>query len=195
MTLGAVREPRHADRRVGLAQRRRRELRDVRHASRPGLRIEQILVCPSGVHVVTGLPVKGETDPGRVASAEQVAVAGEAAEVVSSLLPRRYADRVRPVLCHEDDVPLAEVVDGVLVTSPSTLEHILAASRAVLSTSEVNEVALRLDARLEPFPVVQTPPRARWRRRHTVLVGLVAAAASAAAAAVAEGAGSLPLPW
>ena len=62
-----------------------------------------------------------------------------AAGVVASLLPQRYREQVRPVLCRVDDVAMAELVDDVLVTSPTTLEHIVASSPPVLSTSEVNE--------------------------------------------------------
>lgn len=48
-------------------------------------------------------------------------------------LPPRYRGHVRPVLCRTDDHPSAESVDGVLVTTRETLEHILRSSPVVLS--------------------------------------------------------------
>lgn len=188
MTLGAFREPRGAARRIDLAQRRRRELRDVRHPWRPDLRIERVLICPSGIHVVTTLPAGEETSA-------RLLVAQAAADVVASLLPQRYRERVRPVLSRADDVAMAEMADGVLVTSPSILEHIVAASPVVLSSSEVNDVGLRLDARLEPFPPAPAQHRRRWRRRHSLLAAVVAAASAAGAFVLVEGVASVPLPW
>lgn len=188
MTLGAYREPRRPARRIDLAERRRRELRDVRHPWQPDLRIEHVLICPSGIHVVTTLPVGEEP-------AVMLPTAQAAAEVVASLLPPRYRERVRPVLSRDDDIAMAELVDGVLVTDPSTLEHVVAASPVVISTSEVNDVALRLDARLEPFPLPDAKPRRGWRRRHSVLAALVAAASAAGGYVLTEGGVSVPLPW
>jgi hypothetical protein len=192
MTTGAVRGPGRRARDAALRERSRREFRDVRHPQRPGLRVEHVLVCPSGVHVVTTLPSPARTGEPVVDPA--VLVRGRAAaEVVAALLPPRYRDRVRPVLCVADDVAVAEIVEDVLVTSPSTLEHIVGSSPVVLSTSEVNDVALRLDARLEPFPVAHVRTRPRWRRRAAVLVASVVAASGAAAALLAHG-GVTP-PW
>jgi hypothetical protein len=194
MAMGAVRETRRTTRRRDPAGRSRREFRDVRHPLRPDLRVERVLVCPSGIHVVTALAADdpAATDP--PADEQATARAHAAADVVAALLPQRYRARVRPVLCRVDDVAMAELVDDVLVTSASTLEHIVASSPVVLSTSEVDDVARRLDARLEPYPVVHVQKRPRRRRAHSVLaVGL--AAASAAAVVVAHGAGVLPLPW
>lgn len=192
MTLGAVREPRRGARHSDLTGRRKRELRDVRHSQRPDLRIERVLVSPSGIHVVASLHLEpGAADLSTVDLARAHAAAG----VVASLLPQRYRERVRPVLCRVDDVAMAELVDGVLVTSPTTLEHIMASSPPVLSTSEVNDVGLRLDARLEPFPVARINRSRRWRRRHSVVTGLLAAASGAAAFVLTREVGPVPLPW
>lgn len=191
MTRGAVREPRRtlpADRR----DRSCRELREVRHPSQPGLRVERVLVCPSGIHVVTSVPApSGDGTP-----AVGVLAAGRAAsDVVAGLLPERYRDRVRPVLCRTDAAPMAELLDGVLVTTPSTLEHVVRASPARLSTSEVGDVVRRLEAGLEPFPVEQPPDACPWRGR--AVAGALAAAAAAVAAVVGAvvGVEGLPLPW
>lgn len=197
MSVGAVGQPRRSAHRSmtrrDLAHRSRREFRDVRHPLWPQLRVERVLVCPSGIHVVTSVagPDIGTVD--EVAPRALAATSRTAADLVASLLPPRYRSRVRPVLCRVDDVPMAELVDDVLVTSPSTLEHIVASSPVVLSTSEVNEVALRLDARLEPFPVPTAPVRRRWGRRKGLLAALVAAT-SAAATVVLSAGGAFPLP-
>jgi hypothetical protein len=191
MTTGAVRRPGRGAREASLRERRRREFRDVRHPQRPDLRVERVLVCPSGVHVVTTLPPVARTGEPVVEPAV-LARGRAAAAVVAALLPPRYRDRVRPVLCVADDVAVAELVDDVLVTSPSTLEHIVRSSPVVLSTSEVNDVALRLDARLERFPLAHARTRPRWRRGAAVLVS--ALAASGAAAALLARAGVTP-PW
>jgi hypothetical protein len=196
MTLGAVRHAGRTARRVDLAERRRREFRDVRHPLIPDLRVERVIICPSGIHVVTSLPV-GTGVPGRpVADPVFVAAGQAAADVVAALLPQRYRGRVRPVLCRVDEVAMAELVDDVLVTSAGTLEHIVSSSPVVLSTSEVNDVALRLDARLEPFPITHVQRRRSWRRCGLV-GGLVAAASAVGAVAVllTEQVGALPLPW
>jgi hypothetical protein len=192
MTTGAVQGPGRRARDAALRGRSRREFRDVRHPQRPDLRVEHVLVCPSGVHVVTTL--SSPARPGEPLVDPAVLLRGRtAAEVVAALLPPRYRDRVRPVLCVADDVAMAELVEDVLVTSPSTLEHIVGSSPVVLSTSEVNDVALRLDARLEPFPVAHVRTRPRWRRRAAVLVASAVAASGAAAALLAHG--GVTTPW
>jgi hypothetical protein len=192
MTTGAVRRPGRGAREASLRERRRREFRDVRHPWRPDLRVEHILVCPSGVHVMTTLASSLRSEESTVDPAA-LAQGKAAAEVVAALLPARYRDRVHPVLCLADDVAVAELVDDVLVTSPSTLEHIVRSLPVVLSTSEVNDIALKLDARLEPFPVSHARTRPRWRRRLTVLGGAALAASASAAAVLAHG--GLSLPW
>lgn len=199
MTVGAVRHPRRTARRVDLVERRRREFRDVRHPLMPDLHVERVLICPSGIHVVTSLPIgigASLGSGGPVADPAFVAAGQAAADVVAALLPQRYRGRVRPVLCRVDEVAMAELVGGVLVTSAGTLEHIVSSSPVVLSTSEVNDVALRLDARLEPFPITHVQKRRPWRR-YGLVAGLVATVSAAGAGAVllTQEAGTLPLPW
>lgn len=205
MSLGAVGQPRRSVRgsvrRTGrvvsqreLPERSRREFRDVRHPLRPELRIERVFVCPGGVHVVTTLPATLRPAADEIAPPATVSVSHMAADLVAAALPQRYRDRVRPVLCRSDEIAMAELVDGVLVTSPRTLQHIVSSAPPVLSTSEVHDVALRLDARLEPFPVAAPAKRRRWRRGHTIAAAVVAAC-SAAAAVAAQQAGGVPLPW
>jgi hypothetical protein len=145
-----------------------------------------VLVCPSGIHVVTSLP----------ADADRFLVSRSrlAAELVATLLPERYRARVRPVLCRVDDVEMADLVQDVLVTSAATLEHIVRSSPVVLSTSEINEIALRLDARLEPFPLAEANTRRRWRARRSLSTAFVAAS-GVAAIALAQEVGFLTLPW
>lgn len=193
MARVALRDSRRSARHIDLAERRRREFRDVRHPWKPDLRVERILVSHSGIHVVTSL--RGE-DPSSdaVLAPRVVSLSRSAAEVVSALLPQRYRGRVRPVLCSTDDAGMAELVDGVLLTSPTTLEHIVRYSPVVLSSSEINEVALRLDARLEPFPLPAPKKPSRWNRRRAVLAGLLAAAAGAGVV-LAEQMGAVQLPW
>jgi hypothetical protein len=195
MSLGAVREPRRGPRHLDLAARRRREVSDVRHPLTPDVRIDRVLIGPTGIHVVTTVSAVPASAAVPLVDAALVSAGRTSAQLVASALPPRYRDRVRPVLCRIDEVALAETVDGVLLTSRGTLEHILASSPVVLSTSEINDVALRLDARLEPFPVAPPEARRRWRRRHTVVAGLVATASGAAVAALAQVAGALPVPW
>lgn len=197
MSMGAVREPHRASREPTLAERRRRELRDVQHPLRPELRIERVMMAPSGVFVVSTAAPSPTTRPSTSPSTSPVTAIGApgvapgevtaaqaAAEVVSALLPPRYRGRVRAVLCRTDDAPVAEDVDGVLVTTLDTLKHVVSFSPVLLSTSEVNEIALRLSSHLEPCPVVPTQRGRRWRRRHTLaalgLVGLPTAAAALA---------------
>ncbi len=192
MARVALRDSLRAGRRIDLAERRRREFRNVRHPWKPDLRVERILVSHSGIHVVTAL--RGE-DPSTdaVLASRVVSLSRSAADVVSALLPQRYRGRVRPVLCSTDDVGMAELVDNVLLTSPTTLEHIVRYSPVVLSTSEINEVALRLDARLEPFPLPAPKMPSRWNRPRAVLAALLAAAG--AGAVIAEQMGAVRLPW
>ena len=195
MTRGAVvRESHRAARRSDLAERRKREFRNVRHPWKPELHVERVLICPSGVHVVTSLQAEEDPSTDAVLASRVLAHSRAAADVVSALLPQRYRGRVRPVLCSTDDVAMAELVDGVLLTSPTTLEHIVRSSPVVLSTSEINEVAVRLEARLEPFPLPAPKKPGRWNRRRAAFAGLAAAAATAGLV-LAEQTGALRLPW
>lgn len=204
MTRVAVREPRRAVR-VDTASRRR-EFGDVRHPLHPDLHVERVIVCPSGIHVVTTVPASRSGD-GRAghpagapaghasdAAAALVPAGRAAADVIAALLPVRYRARVRPVLCRTDHEAMADLVDGVLVTTPTTLEHIVRSSPVVLSTSEINDVAHRLDARLEPFPIGPVRRRRRWTRRRGLLAAAAATACAGTAVALGE-LGALTLPW
>lgn len=196
MSRGAVREPHRPVRQTPTAQRTRRELRDVRHPLRPALRIEWILVAPSGVFVVSTAatcPGTPAASPGTAAAAPgEMTAAGAPADVVATVLPARYRGRVRAVLCRTDGAAVAEDVDGVLVTTLDTLTHVVSRSPVVLSTSELDEIALRLSSHLEPWPVAAAQPRRRWRRRHgRAFLGLAGTTATVAALAWTE---VLPLP-
>jgi hypothetical protein len=149
--------------------------------------VEKVLVCPSGIHVVTSVPAGSDRF---LVSRSKVA-----ADLVASLLPERYRGRVRPVLCRLDDVALADLVNDVLVTTATTLEHIVRSSPVVLSTSEVEEVAQRLDARLEPFPMTPSTGHTGWTRRRGILAGLVTAASTTGILAFVQEVGALPVPW
>lgn len=176
---------------VRLAELRRREFHDVRRPGRPDLWVD-VLVCPSGVHVVTAATA------GRVASnPATVTACREAAGAVAELLPPRYREKVRPVLRVVGDVAVADLTGDVIVTSETTLDHILRSSPVVLSTSEVNAVAARLEAQLEPYHVVPAAQRGRWRRRVLLLAAGLTAAAAAAASVVAlvPGLPELPPRW
>lgn len=173
----------------GPARRSAREFRDVRHPGQPDLHVEWVRVCPSGIHVVTSLTGDDAPQP---ASPEALR-ARAAAEAVASLLPPRYRGRVRAILCRTDGAEVADLVGEVLVTSSVPLEHILRSSPVVLSTSEINEVGMRLGARLEPFPVPQV--RERRRRGWWRAVLALGALGAAGAATVAQDLVPLVLPW
>ena len=178
MVGGTVRQPQ--GQRAG-----RRELRNVRHPLVPELTVDRVVVCPSGVHVVAS------GDRAGTASARATA------DLVRSLLPERYRDRVHPVLCLPGEDPQAERVDEVLITTAATLEHVLRSSPVVLSTSEVHDVALRLDARLVPVaePATSTGSRGRGRRGVlATLAGLATVAAGAGSVVLLDALGVLPLP-
>lgn len=127
-----------------------------------GRRIEEVVVGPSGVHVVLASPAATVSDP-------DVGTAARAAAAVAALLPPRYRDRVRPELrLHDDAGDVATWHEDVLLASPRALEHVWRYGPRLLSTSEIAEVSRWLDARLEP--VVEATPAAsrrwwlRWRR-------------------------------
>lgn len=130
-------------------------------------RIDQVVVGPSGVHVVLASPVATVADP-------DVTSAARAGEAVAALLPPRYRGRVRPELrLHEDAGDVATWHEDVLLASPRALEHVWRYGPRLLSTSEIAEVSRWLDARLEPVvePVAAASRRRwlRWRRaRRTI---------------------------
>jgi len=165
-----------------------KQLRRVCWPGRPGTLIDHVLVGPGGIHVIRYLPpdrsgpsVAGRHDHQRLQDVG-TAACSEYADAIGRLLPSRYRDRLRPVLCLEDDEERAEEVRGVLVTSSSTFEHIVRSSPAVLSTSEIAQVHACLQARLEHAPVQPVSRASRWRG------ALRVAAASTVVAAATTGA-------
>jgi len=169
--MGTVRSTRGSEGRPAPSDRVHRTLNDVRDPAHPDLRVEQIRVCPSGIHVVTFVADGATPLPG----SPVVDRARAAADVVATLLPPRYRDRVQPVLCRTDPAEVVSLVEDILVTSPGPFEHILRSSRLVLSTSEVNEIGLRLGALLEAYPLSPVD-RDRHRAWHRVVAATVAAA-------------------
>jgi hypothetical protein len=124
-------------------------------------RIDEVVVGPSGVHVV--LRARGdETPQAACPEGSPVDAASGAADAVAGLLPARYRDRVHPELRLDDTQDVASRVGRVLLASPPVLEHIWRSGPRVLSTSEVDDLRHRLDAALEPL-AVETPPAPRWR--------------------------------
>ena len=130
---------------------------------RPGTtegRIDEVVVGPSGVHVV--LRARGdETQQAAGPQGSPVDDASGAADAVAGLLPARYRDRVHPELRLDDTRDVASRVGRVLLASPPVLEHIWRSAPRVLSTSEIDDLRHRLDVALEPL-VVETPPVSRW---------------------------------
>ena len=125
-------------------------------------RIDEVVVGPSGVHVVLASPGATVGDP-------DMAEAARAAAAVGALLPPRYRGRVRPELrLHDDAGDVATWHEDVLLASPRALEHVWRYGPRLLSTSEIAEVSRWLDKRLEP--VVEAVPAVsgrwwlRWRR-------------------------------
>lgn len=122
-------------------------------------RIDEVVVGPSGVHVVLECPGGTVGDP-------LVPTASEAAEAVADVLPERYRGRVRPELrLAEDAGDVATWHGAVLLASPRALEHTWRYGPRVLSTSEIAEVSRWLDRRLELIVEVVPPvQRRRWLR-------------------------------
>lgn len=123
-----------------------KQLRDVRCPQQPGTRVDHVVVGPSGVTVIIYH---------RAAAVDELLphhTAREAAELLRSVLPERYRGTVRPALCILDHSPVAESLEGVLVTSLTAIERIVRASPLQLSTSEVADAYGRIAARLEPTP-------------------------------------------
>lgn len=160
-----------------------KQLHRMRSPLRPDTTVEHVLVGPSGAFVISYQDAGGELGRTRMID---VAVVQDSAAVVGALLPSRYQQRVRPVLCLQGGQELAEEVTGVMVTSPFTLEHILRSSPPVLSTSEVAEVSSLLRSRLEQLPPPDAGLTRRWyRTRVAAVTTAVAAAAASIAGAVA----------
>lgn len=148
-----------------------KHLHRVRSPQAPAdVTIDHLLVGPSGIYVVVRRPGALEID---------LQAARAAAGSVGALLSDRYRHRVAPVLCVDDDDPIAERHGEVLVTGFSTLEHIARSSPVVLSTSEVNGLGTCLGDKLDPLPVVPREKRRRWKP-FALLAGAAATAAMAA---------------
>lgn len=127
-------------------------------------RIDEVVVGPSGVHVVLAGPGATVGDP-------DVGEAARAAEAVAALLPPRYRGRVRAELrLHDDAGDVATWHEDVLLASPRALEHVWRYGPRLLSTSEIAEVSRWLDARLElVVEAVPVAPRRWWLRWRRVL--------------------------
>lgn len=158
---------------------------DVCWPGRPDLKIDEVLAGPSGVHVVMNRarqPDASATVGGDDAAVETAAaLAAAAASAVGELLGQRYRRHAIPAVCLTGTVDLGVGVADVLVASPDVLRHTWRRLPRVLSTSEAADVAARLRARLEPFPVEPPPAKRRWgwlrRRRHAPVAGAGAAGA------------------
>jgi hypothetical protein len=175
---------------MSLPESHWKHVHDVRWPGRSEGKVDHVLVGPSGIYVIQYRSSDEwlRHDAGRP---EMTRESAQAADAVAALLPRRYVSQVKPVLCFSDDLALADRIEGVLVTSSMTLEHILRSSPVVLSTSEVSGLSRYLQARLEPVPVDIERPRRLSRLR----LGLVVGVAAAAAGIVAFGADVTGLNW
>jgi hypothetical protein len=164
---------------------------DVRWPGSPGRRIDEVLVGPSGVHVVAH---RGGTLPSPTGGQDLHEAAGrvvEAACAVAGLLPGRYRHVVTPAVCLTDTADTGLRVGDVFAASPGVLRHAWRHQARVLSTSEAEAIVHHLRAGLEPFPreLPSGSGPGAWRRRLWV-----AGAVAAAGAAVGVAATSSPLP-
>ncbi len=155
-----------------------KQLHDVWQPGRPDTRVQHVLVGPSGIHVIDYL-LQSAT-----AADAATQTCADKARTIGELLPDRYRSRVRAVVCIRNQEPVAESMDGVTVTSLLALEHILRESPVVLSTCEVTEIGLRLQGRLQPFPVAPADPRGSWSLRRRIVAWVAAAAVVAGAVVV-----------
>ena len=152
----------------------------VRWPGHPDERIDEVVVGPSGVHVLLHQRQSAGVR-GSLQEEEIVTRSRDAADAVGGLLPPRYRDALRPVVCLCGTNEIGDVVDGVRLASPEALRFALRHQPRVLSTSEVAEVSARLRLALTPYPAPAAPPAVRSLRR----LWLRAAAAGIAVAAVA----------
>jgi hypothetical protein len=151
----------------------------VRWPGRPDLLLDEVLVGPSGVHVVlhrAGRPASTDTNDGEGADLEEAAFrAAAVALAVAGLLPERYRTVVTPAVCLTDTEEVGFSVGDVFAASPGVLRHSWRHRARVLSTSEADAIADRLRARLEPFPV-ESPRSAAatwWKWRKLWLAGVL----------------------
>ena len=155
----------------------------VRWPGRFEERIDEVVVGPSGVHVVLHHEAP---DPDLSASPSIVTRAREAAEAIGALLPGRYRESLRPAVCLCATRDVAEPADGVQVTSPEPLRHALRHQPRVLSTSEITEVSARLRLALTPYPCPPAAPAVRSLRRLWLRTAAAALATAAAATLLVE---------
>ena len=187
MTRARVRGPRPTTTLETLPATYWLQMRRVCWPGRPDMLIDHVLVGPSGIYVIRYLPSEPDRPGATTGRGRQrlhdvgAAACAEYADAISGLLPPRYRDRVRPVLCLRGDDERAEEAGGVLVASLGTFEHIVRSSPPVLSTSEVGQAYSSLKARLEQVPLAPDTSHRRFR------VALRVAAASVAVAAASIG--------
>lgn len=152
----------------------------VRWPGRPDRWVDEVLVGPSGVHVVlhrSGRATSAASSGSEDADLEEAAVrAGAGALAVADLLPHRYRGVVTPAVCLTDTDEVGLSVGEVFAASPGVLRHSWRHRPRVLSTSEADAIAARLRARLEPFPV-ESPRSAGtwWKWRRLWLAGVLTA--------------------
>lgn len=136
----------------------------IRWPGHPEDRIDEVVVGPSGVHVLLHHEQSAGVR-GSLQAEEIVTRSRDAADAVGGLLPSRYRDALRPVVCLCGTNDIGEVVDGVRLASPEPLRFALRQQPRVLSTSEVAEVSARLRLALTPYPAPAAPPAIRSLRR------------------------------
>lgn len=137
----------------------------VRWPGHPEGRIDEVVVGPSGVHVLLHQEQSAGVRGPLRAEHPVVTRSRDAADAVAGLLPSRYRDALRPVVCLCITNDIGEVVDGVRLASPEPLRFALRHQPRVLSTSEVAEVSARLRLALTPYPAPSVPPAVRSLRR------------------------------
>lgn len=184
MTRALVQGPRPTTTLEALPKAYWSQMHRVCWPGRPDLLIDHVLVGPSGIYVVRYLPAElDETGaaPGhdrRGLHGVGAAACVEYADIVTGLLPPRYRDRGRPVLCLRGGVERAEDLDGVQVTTLGALGHIVRSSTPVLSTSEVRQAFALLRANLVDVPLEAGPSRRRLRAALRMAAAPVAVAAA-----------------
>lgn len=141
-------------------------------------RIDEVVVGPSGVHVILHDRHLSAT-PGP--DAEVVARARTAAAAVAGLLPQRYRGAVRPAVCLYGTTDVSAVVGDVRLASAAPLWFAVRHQERVLSTSEVAATSGRLRLGLAPYPA--DPPAAATRRLRRAWLRFAAAALTTATAA------------
>lgn len=155
----------------------------VRWPGHPEDRIDEVVVGPSGVHVL--LHQEGSAEA-HWSSAATITQGLDAADAVGCLLPSRYRQALRPVICLCGSNDISEVVDGVRLASPQPLRFALRSQPRVLSTSEVAEVSARLRLALTPYPTPPAAPTPRRLRRLWIRATAAGLATAAAATALLE---------